>query len=168
MSTGEPVEVALYWQATDPVKHDYVSSVHLLGRNYASVGQINRYPASGMIPTSRWQIGQIWRDVYHVYVDVGTVAPTRLRVNVGLYDTQESSPLPPIGPDGTPMEFVIVGEARLGKSRGEPLEAPNLVEIALGDGITLVGYSLEPQEAVAGKSLTLTLFWEASSHPSQE
>ena len=162
---GEPVKVTLYWQATDPVRKDYVSSVHLLGRDYASVGQINRYPGSGMMPTSRWQVGQIWRDEYHIYVDRDAMAPTRLNVSVGLYDAQKSSSLLPAGPDGAPMVLVIVGEARLGREKGEAPEPSTALGIALADGITLEGYSLEPQPAVAGDTLTLGLFWEASAQP---
>jgi hypothetical protein len=165
---GEPVEVTLYWQAIHPVERDYVSSIHLLGREHVSVGQVNRYPAWGMIPTSRWEAGQVWRDVYHVYVDADATAPTRLRLSVGVYDTQESSPLPPFGPDDTPMELVMVGQARLGRGPGQPLEPPALAEMALTDGITLVGYGLEPQPAAPGDTLTLTLYWEATAQPAQE
>ena len=49
-----------------PVTADYISSVHLLGREFKSEGQIDRYPAMGMIPTSRWQRGDIYRDEYRI------------------------------------------------------------------------------------------------------
>jgi 4-amino-4-deoxy-L-arabinose transferase-like glycosyltransferase len=165
---GDPVKVALYWQANDPVERDYVSSVHLIGRAYSSAGQVDRYPGWGMIPTSDWETGQVWRDVYHVRVNRDAVGPTRLRVSVGLYDTQESTPLSPIGPDGTPMELVIVGEARLGRSEGEPQKPTIVTGTTLSDGITLAGYNMEPQPATAGDSLALTLFWDADSAPTQD
>jgi hypothetical protein len=165
---GGPVEVTLYWQATDPVERDYVSSVHLLGRGLVSVGQVNRYPAWGMVPTSRWQAGDIWRDEYHVYPDAGAVAPTRLQVSVGLYDTQESSPLRPMAPNGVPMELVLVGEARLRAAEGEPPRPPEPLEVAFTDGITLAGYGLAPQPASPGETLVLTLYWEATLQPTLE
>jgi 4-amino-4-deoxy-L-arabinose transferase-like glycosyltransferase len=154
---GLPVEVTLYWQAIGPVERDYVSSVHLLGRELVSVGQVNRYPAWGMIPTSRWQSGDIWRDPYLVYSGAGAVAPTRLRVSVGLYDTQESSSLRAVGPDGVPLELVLVGEARLAAPESGPVQPPQPLEIPFADGITL-----------AGETLTLTLYWTVVMQPTQE
>jgi hypothetical protein len=60
--------VILYWKALEPVERDYLSTTHLLGRQATSVGQVNRYPGGGMIPTSLWEPGQIWRDVYQINV----------------------------------------------------------------------------------------------------
>jgi len=163
-----PVDVALYWQAVDPVERDYVSSVHLLGRELVSVGQVNRYPAWGMIPTSRWRAEDIWRDEYHVYPRAGAVAPTRLRVSVGVYDPQESSSLSPVGPDGAAMDLVIVGEARLRAAGGEPLRPPRSLDLTFTDGITLAGYGLAPQPASPGETLVLTLYWQATARPTQD
>ncbi len=165
---GEPVKVTLYWQVVDPMKRDYVSSVHLLGRGLVSVGQVDRYPGWGMIPTSEWAAGEIWRDEYHVYTRAGAVAPTRLRVSVGLYDTLESSPLRPVGPDGVPMEWVVVGEARLRPAESQPTQPPEPLEVPFTDGITLAGYGLVPQPASAGDTLALTLHWKATARPTQE
>lgn len=159
---GEPVEVVLYWQAIQPAERDYVSTVHLLGREYASVGQVNRYPAWGMIPTSQWQAKQIWRDVYHIFVNEDAAAPTRLRVSVGMYDTEAGHPLPARGPEGTQLEIVLVGEARLTTDQPPPLEPSVTLEMHWADGIVLAGYSLHPQ------TLTLTLYWRATDTSSQD
>ena len=168
---GEPVEVVLYWQAIQPVERDYVSTVHLLGREYTSVGQVNRYPAWGMIPTSQWpctvrpghvQANQIWRDVYHVFVDKDATAPTRLRVSVGMYDAEAGHPLPATGPEGTQLEMVLVGEARLTTDQPIPLEPPVTLEMHWADGIALAGYSLDK------RTLNLTLYWQATDTPSQD
>ena len=163
-----PIEVTLYWQAIEPVERDYVSSVHLLGRQVASVGQVNRYPGWGMIPTSQWRVGDIWRDEYHVYADLDAAAPTRLRVSVSLYDTRESSSLRALGPDGIPMELVIVGEARLGAAEGTALQPPQPLKVTFADGITLAGYGLPPQPASPGEALALTLYWKVTAYPTQE
>ena len=168
---GEPVEVVLYWQAIQPTERDYVSTVHLLGREYTSVGQVNRYPAWGMIPTSQWpctvrpghvQTKQIWRDVYHVFVNKDAAAPTRLRVSVGMYDTEAGHPLPARGPDGASLEMVLVGEARLTTDQPSPLGPPVTLEMHWADGIALVGYSLD------SRTLNLTLYWQATDTPSQD
>ena len=165
---GDPVKVVMYWQAVRPVEQDYVSAIHLLGRGYTSVGQINRYPAWGMIPTSRWEAGQVWRDVYHVYVNADAEAPTRLRVSVALYDAQAERTLTPTGPDGVPMQMVIVGEARLGTGQVAPLQPPVSLEVAMADGVTLAGYGLKPQPAAPGDEVRVTLYWQATATPSQD
>jgi 4-amino-4-deoxy-L-arabinose transferase-like glycosyltransferase len=55
---GGNVEFVVYWEATAPDGKDYVSFANLLGRGHHPVGQINRHPARGMVPTrscgSRW------------------------------------------------------------------------------------------------------------------
>ena len=158
---SEPVEVVLYWQAIQPAERDYVSTVHLLGREYTSVGQVNRYPAWGMILTSQWQAEQIWRDVYHIFAKKDAAAPMRLRVSVGLYDTEAGHPLPAKGPDGTSLAMVLVGEARLATDQPPRLEPPVPLEMNWADGIALAGYGLDSQ-------MNLTLFWRATDTPSQD
>ena len=162
---GDPVELVLYWQATTPVAADYVSSVHLLGRNAGSVGQVNRYPGWGMIPTSAWQVGEIWRDTYHVRAARDAAAPTRLQVSVGLYDTAAGSSLPAFDPSGSPLDLVVAGSARLAQADPQPLQPAVETGVTFAEGITLAGYSLTPQPAAPGDQVTVALAWQASSAP---
>ncbi|MCP4427479.1 MAG: glycosyltransferase family 39 protein [Chloroflexi bacterium] len=173
---GEPVEVTLYWQAETAVAKDYLSAVHLLGREFESVGFVNRYPAWGMIPTSHWQPGQIWRDEYHVQVKKKTAAsPTQLRISVSLYDSEAEQTLPATWPDGTAVNPLLVGEpARLTDptrqlgTRFYPLDAP------FADGVMLVGYEWnnapesETVTAVPGDALPITLYWRSEGTPTQD
>ena len=135
--------------------------MHLLGREYASVGRVNRYPAWGMIPSSQWQPGQIWRDVYHISVDEDVVAPTRLRISVGMYDTEAGHGLPARGADGTRLRLVLIGEARLSTDQPLPLEPSVTLEMHWADGIALAGYSMD------SRTLSLTLYWQATGTPSE-
>lgn len=166
---GEPVAVTLYWQAVEPVEQDYLSSIHLLGRDLNSVASINRHPAKGMIPTSRWQAGQIWRDDYHLYVRGNAQAPARLQVRVGLYNPQTDGDLPMTDSSGATVELLLVGEARLGLAAdGEPPAPPTRREVQLEDGIMLLGYALPGQAVSAGEPLELTHFWQATAQPAQD
>jgi len=165
---GDPIVVALYWQAATPVAADYISSVHLLGREFVSVGQVDRYPAFGLIPTSRWQPGDIYRDVYHVYVGETAVAPAQLRAAVSLYDTDAARPLPAASQDGQPIDPLLVGPpARLAAIEPPPEPATRL-DVAFAEGITLAGYTWGAETAVSGQTIPLTLFWQASAAPSQD
>ena len=161
---GDPVELVLYWQSVSPVSQDYLSSVHLLGREYESVGSVNRHPAWGMIPTSRWQAGQIWRDEYHVYVDVDAPAPSQLHVSVRLYDSETGQNLAATWPDGTAVDLLLVGEpARLAAAQSPATEPQNRLGISFEEGISLSGYDLVP-----GDPIRLTLHWKADRRPSQD
>lgn len=165
---GGPIVAVLYWQMAAPVAADYVSSVHLLGRDFASVGQIDRYPASGAIPTSGWAAGEIYRDVYHVYVGETAVSPSQLRLAVGLYDTDAAQPLPATSLDGQPINPVLVGAAaRL--APGGPMPEPAVrLDVPFAEGVTLAGYMWEGETAVAGQPIPLTLYWQANEPPTQD
>jgi 4-amino-4-deoxy-L-arabinose transferase-like glycosyltransferase len=163
-----PIEVILYWSALDPVEKDYLSIVHLLGRKSVSVGFVNRYPGWGMIPTSQWQPGQIWRDVYHVYVGPDAEAPSRLRIKAGLFDPDTDRDVDAFSPDGELIDLLLVGEARLASGTEGELKPETALEVALAEGITLSGYDLEPLTARTGDSQRLFLHWLAAAKPSKD
>jgi len=151
------VDFVVYWEAVAPDGRDYVAFANLLGRGRQLVGKVNRYPACGMVPTSLWEPGQVWRDPYRVPVVEGASAPSRLQVEVGLYDPGASETL------GT----VHVGEAKLAPPEAAPSVAHPLAA-DLADGITLRGYDLSPAIAAPGEVVTLTLCWEARRAPSAD
>ena len=163
---GQPVVVTLYWRAARPVAADYLSAVGLLGRDYVLVGQVNRHPAGGQIPTSRWQPGQVWRDEYHVFPRAGAAAPTRLRVRASLYDPQAGADLPAAGVDGVPIDLLLVGEAVLANPAGPPTPSQPLA-VALAEGISLLGYDA-PARARPGDRLPVLLYWQAAGMPAQD
>lgn len=98
---GERVPVTAYWQALQPMETNYSVFVHLFGRDGANVGQFNSYPGLGLRPTRSLQPGQIVADTYPVRVEGGSQAPSRLLVNIGLFDFEEPG-RPGIPPDETP------------------------------------------------------------------
>ena len=101
---GQRVPVTAYWQALRPMETNYSVFVHLIGRNYTNAGQMNSYPGLGLRPTRTLQPGQIVADTYPVLVNGGSQAPTRLLVNIGLFDFKEAGRpgIPPRAPDGSP------------------------------------------------------------------
>jgi hypothetical protein len=111
---GDRVPVTAYWQALQPMNTDYSIFVHLIGRDYTNVGQINTYPALGLRPTTTLAPGQIVADTYPVSVNVGSEAPTRLLVNIGLFDFKEPGRpgIQPVTPDGNPA-LPTVGQIKL-------------------------------------------------------
>jgi 4-amino-4-deoxy-L-arabinose transferase-like glycosyltransferase len=164
----EAVKVTLYWTAASPLTKDYLSSIHLLGRENESIGMVNRYPAWGMVPTSRWQQGQIWRDEYHIYPGKNAISPSRLNIRVSMYDTTTGRDLEASGLDGAPIELLLVGEARLGPNGSFAKDPSNELVAEFSDGITLVGYDYHPDPIKLGEPLNLALYWVSEFTPSTD
>lgn len=164
---GDPIEVILYWVASQPIDRDLLSAVNILGRSSQSVGHVNRYPAGGMVPTSQWEAGQIWRDVYRLFSSAEATGPTRLDIRAALYDPVQKSDVPAYSPNGLPIDLLLVGEARLEGNQQE-LPVTNELDVALADGIRLHGYDLNKESPSPGESLELTLFWQATATPAQD
>ena len=151
------IELVVYWQAVSSQSEDHVSFVRLVGRGHELAGDINRHPACGMVPTSLWEPGQVWRDPYRIPVAEDARAPSRLCVEVGLYDPRA----------GETLGVVEVGEAKLAPPEpAPPVGTPLVVEMA--DGLALQGYDLAPAEAMPGEPVTLTLHWAARESPSRD
>lgn len=151
------VDVAVYWQAIAPDGGDYISFARLLGREHELAGEINRHPACGMVPTRLWKPGQVWRDPYRIPVAEHAVGPSRLRVEVGLYDPNA----------GETLGVVQVGEAKLAPPQSMP-DIGHPLAVELVDGITFRGYDLVPADVGAGETITVTLYWEARETPSMD
>jgi hypothetical protein len=154
---GSYVDVVVYWQAVAPDGEDDISFAHLLGRDHEVVGEVNRHPACGMVPTSLWEPGQIWRDLYRIPVAEDAAAPTRLRVEVGMYSPEEDKTL----------GSVTVGEVKLAPPESTP-DPGHPLNVELADGITLRGYDLAPEAVHAGETITVTLYWRAREAPSRD
>ncbi|MCA9938308.1 MAG: phospholipid carrier-dependent glycosyltransferase [Anaerolineales bacterium] len=160
-----PVVVTLYWQAVTPVRENYVTAVHLLGRELASVGQVDRYPGWGMVPTSVWLPGQIWRDPYQIYpIDIAS-APTRLRLSVSLYNPDKPDEVVTMTQDGAEMTLLLLPESARLAAVGEREMPAFPLNVPFADNITLRGYRVAA--GTPGEILPLTLFWQATGAPGQ-
>jgi hypothetical protein len=151
------VDLVVYWQAVAPDGGDYISFARALGRDHELVGEINRRPACGMVPTDRWEPDQVWRDPYRIPVANDARAPSRLRIEVGFYDPQANHTL----------GAIQVGEAKLAPPQ-RTADIDHAANVKLADGVTLRGYDIEPASATAGETLTVTLQWKARTAPSED
>jgi 4-amino-4-deoxy-L-arabinose transferase-like glycosyltransferase len=147
------VEFVVYWEAVAPDDTLYVSFANVLGRGRQPVGQIRaRHLAEGMVPSTLWQPGQVWRDRYRVPIEADAAAPSLLRIEVGLYEPESETTLGTVG----------IGEAKLAPGKDDAATSSlQLLEIELASGIALRGYALSSADLAPGEILTLTLQWEA-------
>jgi hypothetical protein len=164
---GQRALVTVYWQALKPMTTNYSVFVHLIGRNYQNVGQLNTYPGLGLRPTTTLEPGQILKDTYPVLANGGSEAPTRLLVNVGLFDIKEAGRpgIPAIGPEGQEVA-PTVGRLKLVPVNWPPLEA--LPPVAgFGDDIQLQDYRLD-NCATSEDVCLITFKWLAQAQPAAD
>lgn len=165
---GQRLPVTAYWQALKPMETNYSVFVHLIGRDYANVGQLNTYPGLGLRPTRTLAPGQIVADTYDVLVNGGSPAPSRLLVNIGLFRFDEPGRpgLVPVTPAGTAPASTTAGQLKL-----VPVEwpaSPATPPIAqFDDHIWLVDYSLHHCQT-PGDRCQIVFVWLAQGRPSTD
>jgi hypothetical protein len=164
---GERVPVTAYWQALKPMTTNYSVFVHLIGRGYQNVGQFNTYPGLGLRPTRTLQPGQIVADTYPVLVEGGTAAPTRLLVNMGLFDFNEPGRpgIEATGSDGQPATSTI-GQLKLIPARWPSIpDTPSMAEFE--DHIRLIGAAVIGCQSQR-QACEITFKWLAQSRPAAD
>ena len=164
---GQRVPVTAYWQALKPMDTNYSVFVHLVGRGYQVVGQMNTYPGLGLRPTSTLLPGQIVADTYPVLVEGGAAAPTRLLVNIGLFDfkTEGRPGIPALDPVGRPASSTAA-QLKLTPARWPPPPPPPPAA-EFSDKITLGRYNIEGCQAQAG-SCQVLFTWLAHGRPAAD
>ena len=108
---GDTLPVTLFWQAQARMTDDYQVFVHLMGPDGQPVAQGDKSPLDGDWPTSAWEPGQTFRDVYRIPVPAG-LAPGAYELRVGLYRLGDFARLPVQGPEGRVVDSaIILGQA---------------------------------------------------------
>jgi hypothetical protein len=91
-SSGETLEITLYWRALADVEEDYTVFVHLLGEDGTLYGQGDGPPLNNDYPTSYWSPGEVLADVRTIALHNGRPAGAYLLV--GLYRLADGARLP--------------------------------------------------------------------------
>jgi hypothetical protein len=106
---GDILQIALFWQADEPVTERYKVFVHVVDGQGQMVGQRDSEPGGGGRLTTLWEPGEIIVDNYGVLIPPDT-PPGEHVVRVGMYGMEDGGRLP-VSLDGTPIgDYVdIVG-----------------------------------------------------------
>jgi hypothetical protein len=131
-----------------------------------------------MWPPTRWQPGDVYADPYHVWLNPGSESPALLRLDVSMLDTSgaKNRILTPTGADGSVLDLVLVGEAKLGQAFGfENIIVPTSDQfpVVFAESITLVSMGEEAwagifDPAEAGSEVTVPLHWRANGTLSKD
>jgi len=113
---GGQAELTLYFSALEPVEESYRVFVHAEGRNERGRQRFlaDHLPAKGLLPTYRWQPGQIVRDRIELSTK-GRHAGAEFTVYVGLYQKKPGSKRLPVGGEAErdAHDRVIAGKLRV-------------------------------------------------------
>jgi hypothetical protein len=157
---GDPFTVTLYWQALAPRVDRNSLFLHLINSIGALSAQHDRSPSLGNIPTSHWKPGDVYADAHRLELGETTYTPDQAWVQVGLY---------------RPNGARLVARDANGQSLGDavqlaslkllprPGDLPNPVRVNFGDKIALAGYDVSTRVIRPGETLSVTLYWQASS-----
>jgi hypothetical protein len=108
---GEPLTVALHWQALEPLDVEYTVFVHLVGGYNPATGgpvwaQDDSWPLAGGHPTTRWLPGQVVVDRHVLDVPAETPDGT-YQIHVGLYNALTGERLSVTDAD---QDRIVIGE----------------------------------------------------------
>jgi hypothetical protein len=105
-STGQRVDLRLFWQAKTRPQEDYTVFIHLLNAGGQTVAQADGPPAGGAYPTQLWEAGEIIVDER----SLPDLSPGHYTLRLGLYQADSGERLPIAGsPDGavTLLDFEV-------------------------------------------------------------
>jgi hypothetical protein len=158
---GQGLPITLYWRAETATDTNYSLFLHLVDEHNLIIAQRDVFHGPGVFPSSLWSPGIQFSDTYVVTVPTSTYAPTSARFVVGLYDHTTGTRLSL--PDGT--DSVSFGLIDI---EANPGSLPNPQQLQFSDGISLAGFEISARIIEPGEMLTLTLYWQATTTPSQD
>jgi hypothetical protein len=102
LAAGQPLRLALHWQASHQPAADYTVFTQLLGPDGQVWAQFDNQPQAGRYPTSAWAVQTKIVDRYELKLKEG--APSGdYRLLVGMYDLASGQRLPAVAADGSPF-----------------------------------------------------------------
>lgn len=159
LAPGEPVGVTLCWQPLQDTEQNYAVFVQIVGEGDEKVGERNTYPGLGRNPTSQWHPGQSFCDRVDVPIQPNAPVNAIYSVVAGLQDLDAEQPLSMSGPDGRPIDSLVVDQIKVTGSSPLPPTTAVSVDANFANQITLVGYELGTINAQ--DQVPLTLYWQA-------
>lgn len=159
---GEILGITFYWQGLVEMKENYYLFIHLLGRRGQLVGNEDTYHGWGSYPTGLWKPGEIIRDTYRLPISQDALAPSLIRVDVGLYDPSTGQALTLFNQAGQPIgSSVVIGQLKMVPRERREVAIDNQLYANLENKVALIGYNVDKADLRSGEEIRLTLFWRA-------
>ncbi|MFN3705350.1 MAG: ArnT family glycosyltransferase [Thermoflexales bacterium] len=158
VTPGQAITLQMNWELLSTPARNYSVFVHLLDEHDVIVAQRDMYPGQGSLALSELPPGRRWSDHYTLRIPALAHAPRLLRWAVGLYDLASGERL--TLPDGD--DQLVFGRVRL-NARAEDVPL-----LRYTNGLTLLGYALDPPVLRRGEVLRVTTRWYVSSRPPRD
>jgi hypothetical protein len=113
---GGTLCVELDWRVLQTPDGDYTVFVHLVDPNGQVAAQTDMPPRGGFAPTSQWQTNSTLSDKHGLILPVNLPAD-EYTVRVGLYRSDDQTPLPVTGGIGSALDTIAVNLTSVNVSR---------------------------------------------------
>lgn len=175
VTSGDILQLTLFWRATGPIDRRYKVFTHLLDPAGHLFGLRDAEPLGGARPTTSWRTGELIVDRYGLPVLPGT-PPGEYLIEVGMYGLEDGRRLPITAQDGHSGDHIILHEVRVLRPKAPP-PVPALdmqqARVIGGEPIDLLGFSFgragaldQPLTALRpGEVAELVCFWQAPQAP---
>ena len=176
--SGDILQLTLFWQAITPMDERYKVFTHVLDEHGHLVGQRDAEPGGGAKITTIWQEGERVVDNYGLPILPAT-PPGDYMIEIGMYSLSDGVRLPVLEDGKVVSDHILLRSVRILPAVAPPplsvLDMKEQLNARFGD-VTLLGYNLtklgyehQPNAPIhPGDVLHLTLFWQASSQPSED
>ncbi len=167
--SGEPLWVALQWQASVPIDIDLKTSLLLRDAAGNVAGQVDDLLVGDRYPVERvWEAGEDTAS-YHILPVLPGVAPGRYEIVLRVYEDQTLRPYPAVDSQGNLLgSDTVIGSVEITPAQAAQAVAPEQLLPAapqLAPNLSLLGYDLPTASVAPGDRLPLTLYWQASDTP---
>ncbi len=143
----ESIRLTLYWQSLTEMDRDWSVFVHVVDENEIVIAQRDTYPGLGLMPTRKWSVGRTLADTYVIALPATTYAPSKARIEIGLYDYATGERLLVNGRDVLTLSSLDIA----------PSDKP--LAVNYDDKVELIGYKMDKRSLKPNEELTLTLYW---------
>lgn len=154
---GDKVRVNVVMRALRAPSSNYSLVVNLLGRDNRPLARFDTFTGGGLLPSSQWRAGQMWRDAVDLTIPEDAEAPATLRVQFALYNRGSGDIVPSDDGRGNPGAPLFDGATLL--PRAQSSEADGDAWIAALDDVGSLRSARFAPVATAGQPLTVTLTW---------
>jgi hypothetical protein len=144
---NESIRLTLYWQSLTQMDRDWSVFVHIIDENEIVIAQRDTYPGLGLMPTRKWSVGRTLADTYVIPLPATTYAPSKARIEIGLYDYATGERLLANGRDVLTLSSLDIA----------PSDKP--LAVNYDDKVELIGYKMDRRSLKPNDELTLTLYW---------
>jgi hypothetical protein len=162
LTPDDSLVVFLYWRSLAPMNADYNLFLHLLGQKQTLVGNVDTWTGGGLRPTSSWRVGEIYKDRYVIALDPKSKTPSKLLLDVAMWEKESSQKLPITDEKGNVLKSVTLDVGLLDSAQLLMATPQARADSTLEGGIHFIGYDL-PANPIASQPITLTLYWSTSS-----